>query len=444
MQRKIKTFIDNQHLLYDGDVVIVGVSGGVDSVVLLQLLHALRYKAVVAHCNFSLRADESDRDEAFVRALAQQLSLPLECVRFDTQAVAAHRKISIEMAARDLRYEWFETLRQKHSAAAIAVAHHADDNIETVLMNLVRGTGLRGITGIKARNGNIIRPMLCFSRTEIEQYADVHFLNYVTDSSNATNDYTRNKFRNQLIPTLEEINPAFRKVFGDNIAHFNQQYEFYRNAIDVLKQQIVRQMDTHVEINIAALCNCASPSLVLFEILQDYNFDADIANQLYESINGNSGRMFLSHTHTALLDRNSIILKPTMVKNASESFSFLNEEAKHTQPFRFEICVYNRTYDFKPSKKHDLLHLDADKLGSNLSIEKWQLGDSFVPFGMNGRKKVSDYLIDNKLNRFEKENIWVLKAENAEIAWLIGFRSDQRFCVDEKTTKITEIKLLGD
>lgn len=440
MQKNIKTYIVNHQLLNEGDKVIVGVSGGVDSVVLLHLLHALKFKCIVAHCNFSLRNEESNSDEAFVRALAHRLSLPIECIKFDTKAVAIEQKISIEMAARNLRYQWFEQLRNTHKASAIAVAHHADDNIETVLMNLVRGTGLRGTTGIKPRNGNIVRPLLNVSRNEIELFADAQFLNFVTDSTNASNDYTRNKFRNQIIPLLIEINPAFRKTFTQNIQHFNQQYAFYESSIEQMKTQIVTISGSQTCIDLSLLRNCSSPSLLLFEILQPYNFDADVAQQLYEAMDAAPGRLFLSATHTALLDRNKVVVQAIGYKNEGSKICFLNQNEIHSQPFAFEITVFEHNHQFAPSRNVDIVHFDADKLGANLCLEKWQTGDIFVPYGMSGRKKISDFLIDNKINRFEKNELWLLKAHNGDIACLVGYRTDQRFCVDENTKTITELK----
>ncbi|MBO4370949.1 MAG: tRNA lysidine(34) synthetase TilS [Paludibacteraceae bacterium] len=284
MTDKVAAYIAQHQLLDFSSPIIVGVSGGADSICLLNILKALGYDCIAAHCNFELRGDESDRDEHFVQAFCQQTSIPLHCRHFDTKQYAARHKLSIEMAARELRYRWFEELRQKTNAQAIAVAHHQDDSIETCLLNLLRGTGIQGMTGIHPKNGHLVRPLLALSRTDIEQYLTDNGLQYITDSTNLQNDYTRNKIRNRLIPLMEEINPQFRQTMVANMESFAATSHLYRDTVDRAKSKALQNNGL---INLPEVKAFIEPKTLLFDILQPYGFHPAEINKILQGTTGN-------------------------------------------------------------------------------------------------------------------------------------------------------------
>ncbi len=437
--KKVQHFINANQLLADNERILVGVSGGVDSVVLLNILRKLRYDCIVAHCNFHLRGEESNRDEAFVEKLTKEYNLIYKKVDFDTIGYAKANKISIEMAARELRYRWFEKMAIENKASSIAVAHHADDSIETVLLNLVRGTGLKGMTGIEMRNGKIVRPLLACSREEIEDYAQKNDLQFVVDSTNASNDYTRNKIRNQIIPLLAEINPLVKQTFHQDILNIRGAWKIYSEKIKEIKEKIVTFSENQYSIDIQKLKSQADVKTVLFEILNDFNFNSDVIEDIYLGLENNSGLKFHSPTHRLLKDRNSLIIDEFENKSNVE-FSIPEGVSEITEPIKLNFRLLENSKDFKPSKEADTVHLDADKLKFPLTIRKWRNGDRFQPFGMTQSKKLSDFFIDEKLNLFQKEDSLLLISDE-KIAWIIGLRIDNRFRISPKTRNILEISI---
>jgi tRNA(Ile)-lysidine synthase len=306
--QKVQKYIYNHHLIKSEGQIIVGVSGGADSVMLLHLLLSIGYDCVIAHCNFHLRADESERDEIFVQSLAQKLKIPYYHIDFNTKEIAKEKHISIEMAARDLRYNWFKDLLIELNGQAIAVAHHADDNIETLLMNLVRGTGLRGLTGMSPRNGNVIRPLLCCNRLEIEKYLLENQLEYVTDSSNLSNDYKRNKFRNVILPLLEEINPSVRQTLCESIERFEGTLAIYEQAISNFNDELIEINSNNVRINICLLNKQINKKIILYELLKPYGFSSAVVEQIVSHLDSESGKLFYSVTHRLVKDRDFLII----------------------------------------------------------------------------------------------------------------------------------------
>lgn len=439
MLSKVHSFIEKNQLLAPDAPVLVGVSGGVDSVVLLHVLLSLGYKCVVAHCNFHLRGEESNRDELFVRELSEKYKLPFYKIDFDTVAYACGKSISIEMAARDLRYEWFDKLRLQHIAQAVAVAHHADDDIETLLMNLIRGTGLKGLTGISSRNGNVVRPLLCLSRSEIECYATDNGLESVLDSTNASSDYQRNKIRNEVLPLLEEINPSVRSTLYSSLHRFEESYQIYLQSIDDIAKWLVNDDGDAVKIDIAGLKSLAGMiDTVLFELLKGYGFNSSLAQQIVLSLDADSGRVFYSETHQLLKDRDKLII--TKRKSIEpDVVSVQKGKSGISYPFKMNFKVFEKPVGFEVSRSKTCIHVDADKIEYPLVLRHWKPGDAFYPYGMKGKKKLSDFFVDSKLNRIEKDNCWLLISGN-EIIWVIGYRTDDRFKVDERTKKILEIK----
>jgi len=440
MQQKVQTYILKHQLLTLTKPIVVGVSGGSDSVVLLHILLSLGYDCVIAHCNFHLRMDESDRDELFVRNLSGKLNIPLYNIDFETSKYADEHKISIEMAARDLRYAWFYELLEKLDAQAIAVAHHADDSIETMLINLVRGTGLRGLTGIPCRNGKVVRPLLCSTRLEIQDYMIVHDLEHVEDSSNSTLDFQRNKFRNSVLPLLEEINPSVRQTLYDSLERFEGSMAIYQQAIEKIEQEIVTKEPGLVKINIDGIKKQVHLPTVMYEVLHPFGFGASIILQITEQLDGESGKLFFSDTHRLLKDREQLIISEIEDKG-KEVFWITASEREIQVPISLKLSKKIVSPDFMVSKDKNLIHLDLSKLKFPLQLRRWHEGDSFFPFGMHQRKKISDFFINNKLSRLEKEQSWLL-VSGRDIVWVVGQRMDNRYRVTENTREVLELNLL--
>lgn len=422
MKQKVARYIAEKHLLSAHDKVLVALSGGADSVALLCLLQSLGYWCEAAHCNFQLRGEESDRDEAFVRQFCEERQTTLHVTHFDTAAEAAQRHVSIEMMARELRYNWFESVRQACGAQAIAVAHHRDDSAETFLLNLLRGTGINGLQGIRPRNGFIIRPLLCLDRQEIVDYLTDIGQSFVTDSTNLEDEYLRNKIRLHLLPLMQQISPAAKENILKTAAHLADAALLYHQAIDEGRTRVLREQGKALDI--AALLQEPSPATLLFEILYPLGFNQSQTKDIYQALRGQSGKYFKAGQWRVVKDRDRLLIEP---------------DTENTPPILdLQTCTY--TPDFIIPRDRTTACFDADKLSQPLSLRPWKAGDTFVPFGMKGKKKVSDYLTDHKFSLLQKERQWVLCC-GSDIAWLVGERSDNRFRVDENTRKITIIRI---
>jgi len=439
MQQKVQTYIQRHQLLTPGGRIIVGVSGGTDSVVMIHILMSLGYDCLIAHCNFHLRMDESNRDELFVRNLAKDLKIPYYSIDFETTKYAEEHKISIEMAARDLRYAWFYELLYNQDAQAIAVAHHADDSIETMLMNLVRGTGLKGLTGIQPRNHKVVRPLLCCTRLELETYLVHHDLEHIEDSTNTSSDYQRNKFRNEVLPLLLEINPSVRQTLYDSLERFEGNWTIYQQAIDKMKMEIVQTKPGLVKMDIDGIKRQVHIPTLMYELLHPYGFGSSLIEQITDQLDGESGKVFYSDTHRLVKDRKYLLISEKE-ENYSEEYS-INEDVSVIEfPLPMKISKQFVTSGFEVSKELNRIHVDASKLSFPLVLRRWKEGDSFFPFGMKQRKKVSDFFINNKLSLLEKEQSWIL-VSNHEIVWIVGQRLDNRFCVSKETKEVVEFKI---
>ncbi|MBP6611332.1 MAG: tRNA lysidine(34) synthetase TilS [Paludibacter sp.] len=436
MLKRIEKYIEKHQLLKTNATVVVGVSGGADSVALLHILMKLGYNCVVAHCNFTLRAAESDRDEDFVTQLAASWSLPLFKVKFDTLNYAKAQKISIEMAARDLRYNWFSQLLIDQKADAIAVAHHSDDNVETLLMNLTRGVGLHGLTGIPKRNNQVVRPLLCLSRAEILVYLQKNDLSFVTDSSNAENEYTRNKFRNQLIPLFETINPSFKSALNETSERMLEAELIYKEHIQDLISKISYSVEHELWIDKQKLHTYSYKKTLLYELLANYKFSNDTINRLSDLDQTQPGAVFYSETHLLLNDRTHFIVSP---RNQTDKNSYLITKEGINSPII--ITIKERINDGNIRKSPLVATVDASKLCFPLTLRRWNEADSFIPFGMKGRKKLSDFFIDQKMNRLQKENCWLITSNN-QIVWIVGYRADNQFRADETVRNLIELELI--
>lgn len=423
MKKKVATYIARQQLIEPGSKVLVALSGGADSVAMLRILLSLGYVCEAAHCNFCLRGTESERDEDFVRQLCQEQTVPLHVIHFDTTGEASRKHISIEMAARELRYTWFEQVRQACGAAAIAVAHHRDDSAETFLLNLLRGTGINGLQGIRPRNGYIIRPLLCLNRQEIITYLATLKQNYVTDSTNLEDTYMRNKIRLHLLPLMQQITPAAKENLLKTAVHLTDAALLYQQAVNEGRKRIL--LDGGKAIDIKALLHEPAPNTLLFEVLHPLGFNESQIENIYRSLQSQPGKKFSTGKWTVIKDRDQLLI--------------IEEQQKNIPPV-LDIQTYDYTPDFNiPHDKHSAA-FDTGKLLHPLSLRLWQQGDSFVPFGMKGTKKVSDYLTDRKFSLAQKEQQWVLCC-GEDIIWLVGERSDNRFRVNDATQSITIVTL---
>ena len=429
MKRRVKDFIDRNNLLDPNVLHLVGVSGGADSVALLLILKDLGYRVEAAHCNFRLRGDESDRDEDFVRNLCSEHDIPLHVIHFDTKEYAALHQVSIEMAARDLRYGYFRQLCQDIGAQTVCIAHHRDDAVETLLMNFLRGAGIHGLTGIRPKNGQVVRPLLCVSRKEILDFLDSIGQTYVTDSTNLVCDVLRNKLRLQVLPLLEEIAPGATP-------NIDKTANYLREAEKVYQAEIERELnDVNDRVQISWLLEQPSPSAFLHEWLSPLGFNSSQTEQILDSVNSGSGREFLSATHILVIDRSALIVepisKPMKSMKIPETGTFRYDEST---TYKFEIAN-----EVVISKSAETATLDADKVEFPLTIRTIENGDWFIPFGMNGRKLVSDYLTDQKFSILQKRRQLVLTDASGNIVWVIGSRTDNRYRVSDKTTKILRI-----
>lgn len=422
-KEKVWQYIEQKRLLAPGDKVLVALSGGADSVALLRLLLEYGCRCEAAHCNFHLREAESDRDEAFVRTLCTAHGVPLHVAHFDTRGTAAQRRISLEMAARELRYAWFEEVRADCGADCIAVAHHADDSIETFLLNLVRGTGIEGLRGIRPRNGNVVRPLLCLSRADILDYLESIGQPFVTDSTNLQDEYTRNKIRLHLLPLLETINPSARNNILQTAKHLDAAALVYRQGIEAGKKRVC----TPRGICIRSLLQEAAPETLLFEILHGFGFNGAQVHDVFQSLTGQAGKTFHAPGASLIKDREYLLVET---------------DAAVVRP-QLQMETVERTADFAIPRDKAIACLDADKIVHPLSLRRWKHGDSFVPFGMKGRKKVSDYLTDRKFSLAQKARQWVLCC-GEDIVWLVGERPDDRFCIRAGTRRILMVKTVEE
>lgn len=434
----VKQFIDSRIHLDKTMPVLIGLSGGADSVALSDILVTLGYRCIACHCNFQLRGKEAERDMLFAKDMALMLKIPFRSVRFDTEMYASQKHISIEMACRKLRYEWFEEQRRKIGARAIAIAHHRDDSVETVLLNLIRGTGISGLTGIHPVNGYIVRPLLCLSRKDIESYLSLRELPYVTDRTNKEDIYVRNKIRLQVLPLLESINPSVYETIERTASNLYETEQLYRSAISSFIDKITEQKDDELYIDISKLLDSPAPRTLLFEILKPFGFLPIQLNEVLKMASGISGKYILSGTHILLKDRDLFIVKEKTVYK--DDVTVISENVLEiSYPVRLKIFRVNRTSEYKIPRDTNVAVFDADKIKFPLTVRHWKEGDRFIPFGMKGSRKLSDYFRDKKFTLYQKQEVYVLLSKD-EIIWIIGERTSDKFRVDGKTTRVLEIK----
>jgi len=437
MQKAFENYIREKKLVTSNETVLVAVSGGIDSMVMLDLFQKSdKFDLVVAHCNFMLRGEESNKDELFIREYCKKNKLDLFVKSFDTIAFANEKGISIQMAARDLRYTWFEELAQKNSISKIALAQHLDDQVETFFINLIRGTGISGIHGILPINGNLIRPLLFADRKMILQYQIENNITFREDESNNSDKYLRNFIRHNISPQFEQLSPQFAFKLDKNIARFKEVEDFYKTSIHNNLKQLSTEKNHQLFIDIEKLNSLEYPELHIREMLTEKGFNTDTINKVYQLLSQPiSGKYFNSETHELLFNRNQIIIRKKQNKNQAKYLINIGENI--TNPFNISLEQIDNNLDSYKGKPN-IAFLDFDKLIFPLKLRKWKKSDSFIPFGMTGRKKLSDFFIDKKLSNFEKEDIWILESGD-EIVWILGHRTDNRYRITKNTKHIYKI-----
>lgn len=413
--------------------LLLAVSGGIDSMVLLDLFYKLRFDICVVHCNFQLRRKESDEDEMLVREICQDRYIPYFIETFDTLEFAKENKLSIQLAARKLRYDWFQEIIS-HGFDYVLTAHHLDDNVETFLINFIRGTGLEGLTGIPAQNRNIIRPLLPFSREEIENYAKANNIQWREDSSNASDKYFRNKLRHDIVPILKELNTGFLDSFQNTLHHLQQADSLVNDASKLVYEKVVEEKENRLEIHLRPLLEFLNYKAYLYQWLKNYGFTA--WNDIYDLVEAQSGKQVFSETHILLKDREKLILSERKSTDKSEVFIIESIESKVNIPLKLRFCKAVNIFE----TDSNCIFVDENKLKFPLTIRKWEEGDYFYPSGMNGKKKLSKYFKDEKYSLLDKENQWLLCSED-QIIWVIGKRADDRFINKETTQNSIKIVL---
>ena len=444
LERRVQDFIRKQQLFADEAKILVALSGGADSVALLRILLRLGFHCHAVHCNFHLRGEESNRDEQFVTDLCRMLGVPCEVAHFDTTAYASEHKQSIEMAARELRYREFERLRQAHGLDAIAVAHHQDDAVETMLLNLIRGAGINGLTGMKVKNGHVVRPLLCLTRDEVISYLDLLGQPYVTDSTNLTDAYARNKVRLNLLPLMEQINPAAKENIMQAALHLGEAATIYNNVIEETKTRLVTPQAEGIDIDIAALLATEVPQAYLFEIVHPYGFNSAQVTDIFRSLTAEAGRVFESADYTLLRDRTHLLLRRKVTPIVADGIGYtlpLEGSLQLPDGTQFIVTTIEPDTTWSVPKHSDVLCLDLARISQPLTLRHPQQGDRFCPFGMKGSKLLSDFYNDLKLPHTEKAKQWVL-CHGEEIVWAVGQRSSEYYRLDGKVERVLCIERL--
>jgi len=442
MKDKLEEYRVLKSLFSAGDKIIVALSGGRDSAVLLHLLNSSGYKVAAAHCNFQLRGEESEEDEKFVEKYCGSLNVKLYKTRFATSEYAEKHGISIQMAARDLRYEWLEKIRSVEGYDLIAIGHNLNDSVETLLINLIRGTGLKGLTGIKEKTERVIRPLLFASREIIDQYIRENRLEYREDSSNSETKYTRNKIRHNVLPIFRDINPSFLESIDETTEHLSSAWDIYKSAIREKKNEIVKGTESRYRISTDSLSSLQHRETWIFEIFRDWGFGRLQAKEISDLLKSPSGKQLHSDTHTITRDRTKLLItvkskkspgKIIEIKSPEElKDSFLTDNAEIIKADKFSLISDN-----------NYACLDASMISFPITIRKWKEGDYFYPLGMKGRKKISDFLVDIKVPLPDKDSIYVLEM-NGKIIWVAGYRIDNRFRVKTSSTDILLIRKRQD
>ncbi|MEO8533560.1 MAG: tRNA lysidine(34) synthetase TilS [Flavobacterium sp.] len=435
MFSNFKNHITSRFSFLENKKLFLAVSGGLDSMVLLHLLQQLPFEIAVLHCNFQLRGLESFGDQNFIQDYCHENKIPVFITQFDTEAFAKDYKLSTQVAARELRYSWFYELLDSENFDYILTAHHADDNLETFIINLTRGTGLEGLTGIPEQNDKIIRPLLPFSRDEILKYAQENNIEWREDSSNASNKYLRNKIRHDLVPILKEINPNFLNAFKKTQSFLQESQEMVEDASIMIYQQVAKEDGDDIHFDLNQLKKLPNYKSYLYQWLNEFGFLA--WNDIYDLVDGQSGKQVFAEEFRLLKNRDALILSPISEVSENEEYEINENDSEVNFPLNLKLCQV----DDITIESNKAIFVDAEKIHFPLILRKWNEGDVFHPFGMEGKsKKVSKLFKDEKLSLLEKEKTWILCSDN-QIVWIVGIRQDERFKIEKTTNKILKIEL---
>lgn len=428
--------------------LLIAISGGIDSVVLTHLFHKLNFKISLAHCNFSLRGKESNEDEEFVKELGAKLQITTYSIKFETEEYATEKGISTQMAARDLRYDWFQKIAKENNINYIITAHQKDDVLETFIINFTRGTGLDGLTGIPEIQGNIVRPFMIFSRNDILVYATRKKIQWREDRTNSSIRYVRNKIRHKIVPVLKELNPNLLETFYNTLENLKGSQQIVKDSIQHVKEKITKIHKNELHFSIDELKKLSNPKIYLFEILKEYDFTE--WNDVADLLDCQSGKQVFSKTHRLLKDREVLILSDRLKQEETDFFEIPENTTEINGPIalKFETAIIpfdtknhqNKVLEELIFDDKNTISIDFDNIKFPLILRKWQKGDFFFPIGLNGKKKVSKFFKDEKCSLLDKENTWLLYSKN-EIVWVVGKRMDDRFKVTKSTSKILKISL---
>ena len=434
MLSKLETHLSEKFSFLKGKKLLLATSGGLDSIVMADLFQKMNFDIAIAHCNFQLRGLESFGDQNFIQEYAERNKIPVFITQFDTENFAKDYKLSIQIAARTLRYDWFYELLETKNYDYLLTAHHLDDNVETFLINLTRGTGLDGLTGIPEQNEKIIRPLLIFSRDEIEDYAKENNIQWREDSSNASDKYLRNKIRHHIVPVLKELNPDFLSSFQKTQNYLQEAQNMVEDASIMIYQQVAKEIGNEIHFDLKKLKQLPNYKSYLYQWLNEYNFSA--WEDIYDLVDAQSGKQIFSNDFVLLKNRGFLILSE---KNKMETDIYFIQKNENEVKIPLNISIYKVNEILETNV--NTIFVDEDKLQFPLEIKKWQEGDYFEPFGMHGKsKKVSKFFKDEKLSILEKQSLWILYSNN-QIVWIIGMRQDNRFKIENTTKNILKIAL---
>jgi len=432
MLGRFKEYIEGKIPNVRNTTVLVACSGGLDSVVLVYMLRALNFNVAIAHCNFKLRGQESEEDAMFVKSLAEELECTFWLKTFDTAEIADKQKESIQVTARNLRYEWFHSLVKKHQYTAILTAHHLDDSLETFFINMVRGTGLRGLVGIPSNNSNVFRPLLKFTREEIKNYAVSHSINWREDSSNSKTEYLRNAIRHNVVPELIKADKRLYGNFEKTLGHLNSSLKLIEDYVELVSNNVWIKNSFGSELDIEKLKTYPNFDLLLYELLKPYGFTS--WDDVIDLVDAQSGKQLFSENYRLIKDRGVLLLVKREDFNKNEKFFIKKSEVFIDTPIQLQLNPIEKI----GKQTTTTIYVDADKIEYPLVLRKWREGDVFQPFGMKGKKKLSKFFKDEKLSLVAKENTWLLCSQE-KIIWIVGLRADNRFKVTEKTNLILKI-----
>lgn len=433
-------FVEEHQLVHAGDAVLLAVSGGVDSVVMTRLFHEAGFSFGIAHANFQLRGEESERDARFVQELAAKYGVPFFVQTFDTKQYAQQNSCSIQVAARELRYAWLEEIRRSQGYAAVATAHHRNDQAETMLINFCRGTGIAGLHGIRYRQQHVIRPLLFATRAEIESYANSQGLEFVTDSSNLEDHYLRNTIRHHIIPALQHIFPGFINTLSENAERLGEVEMLYQEAVERHRKRLLHAKGEEWWVPVQALLLSRPLKTLVFELFKPFGFGEPQVSDIIQLLNAQPGKQLFSSTHRMIRDRKWLIVAPLQATEISFQVIESPEVRRISVPgLKLEIKQLPVQDAVCPDKSH-IACLDADRVQFPLILRKWRQGDYFYPLGLGKKKKLSRFLIDQKLNLLEKERVWVVEAADKKIIWVVGLRIDDRCKITEKTRQVFRLE----